>query len=114
MITHDDILFVIITAVLFFQGFYFARKQLLRIVIVSLIMLISDIVSINLYGMHTLSGDILVNIHELATVIIYVIFLWGFGYFVGHFVLIRENDIGKVKRMKLDEPKSWKLNWRKQ
>lgn len=85
MITHDDILFVITTVVLFLQGFYFGRKQILRLVIVSLMMLLSDLVSIMLNGMHTYSGAILdINIYEATVVVVYVFSFWGIGYMAGH------------------------------
>lgn len=109
MITNDEILFLIITAVLFFQGFYVARKQVWRVVIVSLILIILDLVSIMSNGDYTLSDATLnITVHNVVGVIIYAIFWWGLGYIMGHFILIRDGDIGKVKIIKLEEIKQGK------
>lgn len=114
MITYDDILFLIITAALFFQGFYFAKRQVWRVVIVSLMLIISDMVGIMLSGVYTLPDAILhTNIHDLAGPIIYVVFWWGLGYITGYItcrlILIRDGDIGEVKRIKLEEIKKMKV-----
>lgn len=112
MIILDDILFMITTVALFLQGFYFGRKQVVRVLIVSLILIASDLVSIMTRGiLYTLPDTIShINVHNVAPVI-YVIFWWGLGFVAGHFVLIKESDFGKVKRMKLDEIKPGKDYW---
>jgi hypothetical protein len=111
MITYGDILFLIITAALFFQGFYFAKKQMWRVVILSLILIISDKVSILLSGVYTLQEA--VSVHDVVWPIIYVVFWWGLGYvtgyIIGHLILIRR-DFGKVKRVKLEEIKHGEEN----
>jgi hypothetical protein len=106
MTIYDDILFVILTAALFLQGFYFARNQMLKVVIVSFILIISDVVCTIMNGGHTFSDTI--NIHEATAAIIYVISLWGFGYFAGLFILLKDSDIGvrRINFMKIKK-KSW-------
>lgn len=102
MITNDEILFLIITAALFFQGFYVARKQVWRVVIVSLMLIISDLVSIMSNGDYTLSDATLdITVHNVVGAIIYGIFWWGLGYIAGHLILIKENNICKVEIMKV-------------
>lgn len=98
MITYEDIIFVIVTIGIFFQGFYIGRRQITRFVIVSLILLLSFTVSIMKNGIYTYSGAILdVNIYDALIATIYVSFWWGFGFMISHFILITEKDIGKIK-----------------
>ena len=101
MITHNDIiLFIILTIASFFQGFYFGRRQMLMVIITSLILLFSSLVFIMLNGVDTYSGTILdSNIYEFVIGIIYAAFWLGFGYVMSHLVSIKETDFG-VKRIK--------------
>lgn len=102
MITHNDILLVIVTTALFFQGFYVGRRQLLRFMIVSLIMLLSSLANIILNGVYTYSGAIFdMNMYQIVTVIVYLVSWWGLGYMVSHLVLVKDGDIGKVAIMKI-------------
>ena len=108
MIKHEDIIFVIITVSLFFQGFYFAKKQAWRVIIVSLILILSDLASVILSGDYKFPDAILhTSVYEIVIVIVYVVFWWGLGYITGYIVdrlvLIRGNDTGKAKRIELKE-----------
>lgn len=103
MIIYDYILFAIITFALFFQGFYFGRKQFGRVVIVSLVLLASDIMMRRVYTLPDVTSHI--KTYDIVIPVIYVIFWWGLGYIAGHIILIRDNDIGKVKRIRLEKTK---------
>lgn len=101
MITYNDIIIVTGTIMLFFQGFYFGRRQMLRLLIISLVILLTSVVSIIINGVYTLDF----TIHEVIIAIIYVSFWWGLGYVVSHVVVIKEGDIGKVKMLKVKKVK---------
>jgi hypothetical protein len=102
MAINEVILVVITTVVLFLQGFYFGKRQILRLVIVSLMLILFDLVSIVSSGVYTYSGAILnASKYQAAVAIIYVVFWWGLGYIASHLVLVREKDIGKVTILKI-------------
>ncbi len=100
MITYDNILVLIGTILIFSQGFYFGRRQMLRVMIISLIMIFLSMIGIVLNGVYTL--DEKMTMYKIIAAIIYVAFWWGLGFVMSHFVLIKEGDIGKVKRIKID------------
>ena len=102
MTTYNDILFVIMTIGLFFQGFYIGRRQMIRVAMASLTIILSTLTSVTLNGLYTYSGALLdINTYEAAVAIIYIAFWWGLGYFMSHLVLIKESNICKVERMKI-------------
>lgn len=90
MTSYNDIIFAIITIVTFLQGFYFGRRQLINVVIVSLIAILSSSVSIIIHGAYTLDY----TMYEVIIVVIYVIFLWVLGFVISGFTVIKEGDIG--------------------
>ena len=100
MVTYDNILVLIGTILIFYQGFYLGRRQMIRVIIISLIILFSSIISIVLNGVYVL--DEKMTMYNIIVAIIYVAFWLGLGFVMSHFVLIKEGDIGKVKRMKID------------
>lgn len=102
MIAHI-ILLIIETIALFFQAFYFGRRQLSKVKILSLVLIFSPIVGIVLDGMYSSSGAILdINIYELIVAFIYCVFWWGLGYLLSFFVLIKETDIGKMRLVRVE------------
>ena len=103
MITYDEILFVLMTIVLFLQGFYFGKRQFLRVVIVSLVFILSDLAIIVSKGDYTYPYNIHASMYEIVVGIVYVVFWFGLGYLASHLVIIREGDIGKVKILKIDK-----------
>lgn len=100
MITYDSILVLIGTILILLQGFYLGRRKMIRVIIISLMILFSSIISIVLNGVYIL--DEKMTMYNIIVAIIYVAFWWGLGFVMSHFVLIKEGDIGKVKRMKID------------
>lgn len=102
MVINEVVLVVIITVVLILQGFYFGKRQILRLVIVSLILILFDLAIIVSNGVYTYSGVILdVNKYQAAVAIIYVVSWWGLGYIASHLVLVTEEDTGKVAILKI-------------
>ncbi len=98
ILTYEDLFFVIVSVCLFFQGFYFGRRQMLRLSLISLVMVISSITSIVIHGKYSLD----VTIFDVIAGIIYVSFLWGVGYVMSHIIEVKETDIAKVKRLNIE------------
>jgi hypothetical protein len=102
VINSGIILLTIVTISLFFQGFYVGRRQVVRFMIVSLMMLLSSLTSVAINGVYTYSGAIFdMNVYEIVTAIVYLVSWWGLGYMISHLVLVRDGDIGKVAIMKI-------------
>ena len=102
MVINEVVLVVITTAVLFLQGFYFGKRQILRLVIVSLILILFDLGIIMSNGVYTYSYTMLnADKYEAAVAIIYTISWWVLGYIASHLVLVTEKDTGKVSILKI-------------
>jgi hypothetical protein len=97
----EVILVVITTVVLFLQGFYFGKRQIRRLVIVSLVLIVFDLEIVVSNGIYIYSVAMLnADKYEASVAIIYAISWWGLGFIVSHLILVTEKDIGKVKRIK--------------
>lgn len=66
-----------------------------RVLIMSLVLLVSSAISIVLHGIYTLD----MTIYELIMGIMYALFLWWIGYTMSHVIVVKETDIAKVERM---------------
>jgi len=99
ILTYEDLYFAILTFCLFFQGFYFGRRQMWRVLIISLVLLVSSAISIALHGIYTLD----ITIIEIIMGIMYALLLWWIGYTMSHIIVIKEADIGKVERIHIND-----------
>lgn len=99
ILTYEDLYFAILTFCLFFQGFYFERRQMWRLLIISLVLLVSSAISIVLHGIYTLN----MTISEVIIDVAYALLIWYIGYKMSRVIVIRETDIGKVKRMNINQ-----------
>lgn len=84
MIDHNQILVLIDSIALFFQGFYLRRRHVPMLLISSLIMLFmfGFGIILNGAGVYT-NGLSRVSINDATPAIVYVIFIWVFGYIIG-------------------------------
>ncbi len=88
-----EIMMLIDTVALFFQGFFFGRKNSFGILIASLVILSIAALSMIFKGIYIFSDAILnVNILDFILGLAYVLFWWILGYISSGFTLIREND----------------------
>ncbi len=98
ILTYGDLFFIIVSVCLFFQGFYFGRRQILRLSLISLVIVMSSMASIVIHGKYSLDE----TIYDVIVGIIYVYFLWGVGYMMSHIIEVKEKDIAKVKRLNIE------------
>ena len=100
MLTYEDLYFAILTFCLFFQGFYFGRRQMWRFLIVSTVLLVSSIISIVMHGgIYTFD----VTISEVIIDVAYTLFVWYIGYKMSYVIVIKETDIGKIERININD-----------
>ena len=99
ILTYEDLYFAILTFCLFFQGFYFGRRQMWRVLIISLVLFVSSAISIVVHGIYTLD----MTIYEIIMGAMYTILLWWIGYTMSHIIVIKETDIGKVERIHIND-----------
>ena len=99
VLTYEDLYFAILTFCLFFQGFYFGRRQMWRVLIISLLLLVSSAISIVLHGIYTLD----MTIYEIIMGIMYALLLWWIGYKMSRVIVVKEGDIGIVKRLNIND-----------
>lgn len=70
-----------------------------RVLIISLVMLVSSTISIVIHGIYTLD----MTIYEIIMGIMYTLLLWWIGCKMSHVIVIKETDIGKVEIMHIND-----------
>lgn len=80
MIMYNNIILVIVTIAIFFHGFYFGRRQTLRFLILSLVLLLASLTGIILHGVYI--SDVIMTWYDVIIAIAYFVFWWGCGYYI--------------------------------
>lgn len=98
VITYN-ILLLIETIAIFFQGFSFGRRYTLGLLISSLVILSISVLSVILDGIVNYAKILLnVDIYEAMITLIYVLFWWILGYIIGRIRRIKAENM-KVKKI---------------
>lgn len=101
MITHNEVIILIETIAIFFQGFSFRKRHMLIMLASSLIILLMSGLGMFLNGIGVYI-DILSNINEYEAIMgfAYFFFWWIFGYILGGFQRITVAESVKVVKVK--------------
>lgn len=78
---------------------------MIRVAIISSVSLLSFLAITIILGVYTLD----VSIYEVVIAIICAAFLWGFGFVISGFIIIREKDIGDIRVRIIKRKKEIKL-----
>lgn len=94
MVIYNDILFLICTIAIFFQGFSFSKRSTKIMLTSSIILILIPLVHIKLIGMEGYI-DILSNedTYDVITAVAYVLFWWILGYMIGLTRIIDKDKI---------------------
>lgn len=96
-----EILILIDSIAIFFQGFSFGRRHVPIILISSFIIILISGLNIIANGIGSYINDLSnVDIYVMTIAIVYVLFLWILGYIIGDFQRV---TVENMKVIKLDK-----------